>query len=89
LANELQHQQRRAFTVDREPHVVDEKKPDIRLRATASSASLPIEVKVVDGLTLADLEAALLVQLAGRYLRAEDAKHGVLLLVHPRHSVPP
>jgi hypothetical protein len=82
LANELQHRQGRAFTVDREPHVVDEKKPDIRLRATASAASLPVEVKVVDKMSLSELKDALLVQLAGRYLRAEDAKHGVLLLVH-------
>jgi hypothetical protein len=82
VATELRNRQGRAYSVEREPHVVDEKEPDIRLRAKASDASLPIEVKVPESWSLAQLEQALKEQLAGRYLRAQDAKHGILLLVH-------
>ena len=82
VATELRTRQGRAYSVEREPHVVEEKEPDIRLRAKASDASLPIEVKVPESWSLAELEGALNGQLAGRYLRAQDGKHGILLLVH-------
>lgn len=82
VANELRNRQGRAYSVEREPHVADEKEPDIRLRAKASDASLPIEVKVAESWSLNDLIAALNDQLGGRYLRAQDGKHGILLLVH-------
>ena len=59
MANELRNRQGRAYSVEREPHVVDEKEPDIRLRAKASDASLPIEVKVPESWSLAELEEAL------------------------------
>jgi len=45
---------------------------------------VPIEIKVTDRWTLEDLEAALVTQLCGKYLRAKDARHGVLLIVHRR-----
>ncbi len=83
VASELRNRQGRAYSVEREPHVVDEKEPDIRLRAKASDVSLPIEVKLLaKSWTLAQLEEALTKQLAGRYLRAQGGKHGILLLVH-------
>jgi len=82
VATELRNRQGRAYSVEREPHVVDEKEPDIRLRAKASDASVPIEVKVPESWSLAKLEEALRDQLAGRYLRAQDGKYGILLLVH-------
>jgi hypothetical protein len=85
VATELRNRQGRAYSVEREPHVVDKKEPDIRLRAKASDASLPIEVKVPESWSLVELEEALTEQLAGRYLRARDGKHGILLLVH-QHS---
>jgi hypothetical protein len=62
--------------------VVDEKEPDVRLRAKQSPATLPIEIKVTDRWTLEELEAALVIQLSGKYLRAKGACHGVLLIVH-------
>jgi hypothetical protein len=43
---------------------------------------LTIEIKVAESWTLEDLEVALTDQLCGRYLRARDARHGILLLVH-------
>ena len=82
MANELKHRRGRAYTLVREPHVVDEKEPDIRLQSNATDASMPIEIKVAESWTLAQLEHALTGQLAGRYLREKDKRHGVLLLVH-------
>jgi hypothetical protein len=71
-----------SYSTDRESRVVDEKSPDLRLRARASSASVPIEIKVAERWTLPQLEVALTTQLCGQYLRAADARHGILLIVH-------
>jgi hypothetical protein len=87
VANELKHRRGRAYTLVREPHVVDEKEPDIRLQSNATDASMPIEIKVAESWTLAQLEHALIGQLAGRYLREKDKRHGVLLLVHQEARV--
>jgi hypothetical protein len=74
--------QGRSFSVEREPHVVDEKEPDIRVRAKATDASVAMEVKVAESWSLRQLNDALEVQLCERYLRASDGRYGVLLLVH-------
>jgi hypothetical protein len=84
VANELKHRKGRAYTLTREPHVVDEKEPDIRFQSNATDASMPIEIKVAASWTLPQLEYALIGQLAGRYLREKDKRHGVLLLVHQK-----
>jgi hypothetical protein len=84
ITDRLRLKQGRAYSVEREPHVVDEKEPDVRLRAKVSDASLAIEIKVPESWTLEDLEVALTDQLCGRYLRARDARHGILLLVHKK-----
>jgi hypothetical protein len=54
------------------------------LRAKVTDASVAIEIKVPEKLTLEALEEALTDQLCGRYLRARDARHGILLLVHKK-----
>ena len=59
VANELRNLQGRAYSVEREPHVVEEKEPDIRLRARTTDTSLPIEIKVAESWTLPKLEDAL------------------------------
>jgi hypothetical protein len=84
VAYELRQKQGRAYSVEREVHAVDENEPDIRLRARATDASLPVEIKVADSLSLPDLEESLSEQLCGRYLRDRLARHGVLLLVHQK-----
>jgi hypothetical protein len=84
IADRLRLKQGRAYSVEREPHVVDEKEPDVRLRARVSDASVAIEIKVPESWTLEQLEAALTDQLCGRYLRARDARHGILLLVYKK-----
>lgn len=82
VATQLHERRGQAYSVERESNVADEKEPDIRLRAKSSDASLPIEIKVAESWTLTELTDALCVQLASRYVRPIDAKHGILLLVH-------
>jgi hypothetical protein len=82
VADRLDLKRGSSYSVERESRVVEEKEPDIRLRAKASSATLPIEVKLTDRWTLDELDDALVTQLCGKYLRAKDARHGILLIVH-------
>jgi len=87
VAERLRMKQGRAYSVEREPHVVDEKEPDVRLRARATDASVATEIKIAESWTLRQLEEAVTDQLCGRYLRARDARYGVLLLVY-QHARP-
>ena len=84
LAWEIERAGGRAFTLEREPHVAEEKEPDIRLQSRMTTASLPLEIKVAESLSLRKLEEAVTVQLAGRYLRERDQRHGVLVVAHQR-----
>lgn len=87
VADRLRLKQGRSFSVEREPHVVEEKEPDIRIRAKATDASVSIEIKVAETWPLSKLDDALEVQLCGRYLRSADGSYGVLLLVHQEPRV--
>jgi|RhiMetdeSRZDD1v2_1073273.scaffolds.fasta_scaffold187587_3 hypothetical protein len=82
VADRLRLKQGRAYCVEREPHAVDENEPDIRLRASATDASVAVEIKVAESWSITELEEGLRDQLCGRYLRGRDARHGILLLVH-------
>lgn len=82
VAQEFVNRRGRAYTLEREPHVADEKEPDIRLQSTAAAATLPIEIKVAESWSLKELEKGLVEQLCGRYLRLENAKHGIYLLAY-------
>jgi hypothetical protein len=82
VANILRVHQRDSYGVEREPHRVDENKPDIVARAKATDASVPVEIKVAESWTLQELLDALRLQLCGTYLRERDGRHGILLLVH-------
>lgn len=84
IADRLRNEQGRSYSIEREPRVVDGKEPDIRARSPATDASVPIEIKVADAWTLKELEDALTKQLCGRYLRAREGKHGILLLIHQK-----
>ena len=81
-ADRLRLKQGRSYSVEREVHVADEKEPDIRLRAKATDASVPVEIKIAQSWKLEELESALKDQLCGKYLRAKDGRHGILLLVY-------
>lgn len=83
VANELRNRQGQAYSLEREPHVADEKEPDIRLRSRATDVSVPIEIKDTGSdWSLKDLEKGLTEQLCGRYLRARNGHHGIYLIVH-------
>jgi hypothetical protein len=81
-ADRLRSEHQHLYSVERESQVVDEKEPDIRLRAKTADASMPMEIKVVDDWRLVELEAALTEQLCAKYLRARGARHGILLMVY-------
>ncbi|HYI96083.1 MAG TPA: hypothetical protein VEX68_21245 [Bryobacteraceae bacterium] len=87
VADRLRLRQGRSFSVEREPHVVEEKEPDVRVRAKATDANVSMEIKVADSWSLTELDLALEVQLCGRYLRSNQGRYGVLLLVHQRSRV--
>lgn len=82
IADRLRRDQGRSYSIEREPHVAQEKEPDIRFRAKASDANVPMEIKVAESWSLKELEDALKVQLVKQYLRDRHNRHGILLLVH-------
>lgn len=83
VASELRNRQGQAYSLEREPHVADDKEPDIRLRSRATDVSVPIEIKDTgSGWSLKDLEKGLTEQLCGQYLRARGGQHGIYLIVH-------
>lgn len=84
IADRFETLQGRAYSVERETHVADEKEPDITLTSRESGVALPIEIKVIDKMSLPALEMALEGQLCGQYLRHSGTRHGVLLLIHQK-----
>jgi hypothetical protein len=64
--------------------VADEKEPDLRFRAKASDANVAAEIKVAESWTIQQLEDALVNQLCGQYLRGQDGREGILLVVHQK-----
>ena len=84
VASRLRDKQGRSYSIERESHVADEKEPDVRLRAKASDANVPMEIKVAESWSINELERALRHQLCRQYLRVKDTRHRVLLLVHQK-----
>lgn len=83
FADKLASMQGHSYSLEREPHVAEEKEPDIRLSSLRDpAAKSPIEIKVAGSWSLKQLEEALTVQLRGRYLRDKDNRFGILLVVH-------
>ena len=82
MADRLRQAQASAYSIEREVHVAGEKEPDLRFRAKASDANVAAEIKVAGSWTLKQLEEALVNQLCGQYLRAQDGRDGIFLLVH-------
>jgi len=84
IATQFEARQKEAYTVQRETHYAEEKEPDITLISRHSGVELPIEIKVADGLSVKELEAALVKQLCGQYLRHASTRRGILLVVHQK-----
>lgn len=82
IATQFEARQKEAYTVQRETHYAHEKEPDITLISRHSGVELPIEIKVADGMSIRELEAALVTQLCSQYLRHAPTRHGILLLAH-------
>lgn len=84
MADRLRQAQGSAYSIEREPHVAEEKEPDLRFRCKTSDAAVATEIKVAESWSLPELEEALVNQLCGQYLRAENGREGILLLVHQK-----
>lgn len=82
IADRLRQVQGGSYSIEREPHVAEEKMPDLRFRGKVSDAAVATEIKVAESWSLPELEDALINQLCGQYLRAKDGREGILLLVH-------
>ena len=84
FANELRARQGRSYTLERGPLVADEKEPDIRLSSRISDARCPIEFKITEKWSIAELKKAIEEQLCGRYLRNHNSRFGIFLLIHQK-----
>lgn len=82
FANERRKMQGRCHMLGCEPHVADEKEPDIRPQSRIADARMPIEIKIAGSRALEELEAASSMQLRNRYLRDRDNRFGILPIVH-------
>jgi len=81
IAHELSVVAKGLYTVDQESVTVDDKETDIRLRSSGSSHQAVIEIKVGDNnYSCSALVAALRDQLVGKYMAAESARSGCLLI---------
>lgn len=69
------------YEVTQEEEVDQNKEPDLRVRKT-SLPPISIEIKCAHKWSCKELEAALVGQLVGQYLRSDDTHFGVLLLGH-------
>ena len=82
MVDRLRQTQASAYSIEREVHVAGEKEPDLRFMAKASDANVATEIKIAGSWTLEQLEDALTKQLCGQYLRSQEGRDGILLLVH-------
>ena len=64
-----------------EEELADATRPDLRIHAPAVDAPVPIELKIADKWSYAELVERLHNQLVGQYLRDVRSKFGVFLLV--------
>jgi hypothetical protein len=80
IANRFRKSSRSLYTVGSEEEFADATRSDIRLNAPQVSAPVPIELKIADKWTLAELSERLENQLIGQYMRVSQC--GVFLVVH-------
>jgi hypothetical protein len=80
LADQLRKSSRSLYTVGSEEELADATRTDIRLNAPQVSAPVPIELKIADKWTLAQLIERFENQLVGQYMRV--SRYGIFLVVH-------
>lgn len=81
LAEQLKLRSKERFHAFREVVVADENRPDVTVSSASSIDELAIEAKHANkGWTLRDLEEAVRTQIAKKYLRASNRRHGILVV---------
>jgi hypothetical protein len=80
FANRLKKSSRSRYTVGSEEELADASRTDIRLNAPLVPASVPIELKIADKWTLAQLRERIENQLIRQYMRV--SQYGIFLVVH-------
>ena len=81
FANRLRLAARGRYSVPPEEELADATRPDLRIHAPAVDAPVPIELKIADKWSYAELVERLHNQLVGQYLRDARSRFGVFLLV--------
>jgi hypothetical protein len=81
FANRLRQAARGRYSVPPEEELADATRPDLRIHAPAVDAPIPIELKIADKWSYAELVERLHNQLVGQYLRDVRSKFGVFILV--------
>ncbi|MBG0791714.1 MAG: hypothetical protein H0S80_14580 [Desulfovibrionaceae bacterium] len=69
------------YSIVPEEEMADKKKPDLKFHAMTVESTVPVELKIADNWSLADLKGQIHNQLVGQYLRAEKTRYGIFLLV--------
>ncbi len=85
VASSLKLVSRGLYTVTREPEVDDDKKPDILISA-AGIARIPIELKPLGPYSFNRLKVCIDEQLCGQYMRPDEVRYGLLLLVRYKNK---
>lgn len=81
FASRLRQAARGRYSVTPEEELADATRPDLRMHAPAVEAPVPIELKIADKWSYAELGERLHNQLVGQYLRDARSRFGVFLLV--------
>jgi hypothetical protein len=82
IGRELRNQSLGRYAVPQEEELADAKKPDIRIHAVGIEGAVPIELKIADKWTGAQLFERLINQLCGDYLRDDRSSCGIYLLTY-------
>jgi hypothetical protein len=81
LTEQLSFRAKSRYHTQREPKVAKSNEPDIIVSSTSANIQVAIEVKNANkGWTVKNLEGALQGQLARDYLRANNRRHGILVV---------
>ena len=86
IARELGHAANGLYKVDQEAVKADEKKTDIRLRSVVSEHEAVIELKLGDSRSARALRDTIKNQLVKKYMAAENARSGCLLVIRARKN---
>ncbi|GAC1604882.1 MAG: hypothetical protein NVS3B3_01730 [Aquirhabdus sp.] len=78
----LRYHSLRRYSVVQEEELANSQRPDIRIHVPTLNAAIPIELKIADKWTGAELFERLRNQLLGDYLRDNQSNHGIFLLVY-------